>query len=137
MSIPREAQSNYKKIQVEEDEQETSSSSEEESCSDDTPKKSPRKAAPKPSESKSNFTMIVKPDCMSQGKGIFLTRNVDDIPANEVFVVQEYMLEPYLIDELKFDLRLYVLILSCDPLKIFLYQDGIVRFATKKYKPLC
>ena len=81
--------------------------------------------------------MIVKPDCMSQGKGIFLTRNVDDIPANEIYVVQEYMLEPYLIDELKFDLRLYVLVLSCDPLKIFLYQDGIVRFATKKYQPLC
>ena len=46
------------------------------------------------------------------------------------------MVEPYLIDNLKFDLRLYVLILSCDPLKIFLYQDGIVRFATKQYQPL-
>ena len=51
-------------------------------------------------------------------------------------VVQEYMQEPYLIDGLKFDLRLYVLVLSCEPLKVFLYRDGIVRFATHLYKPL-
>ena len=46
------------------------------------------------------------------------------------------MKEPYLIDDLKFDIRLYVLVLSCEPLKIFMYQDGIVRFATKKYSPI-
>ena len=46
------------------------------------------------------------------------------------------MKHPYLIDDLKFDIRLYVLVLSCDPLKIFLYRDGIVRFATKKYQPV-
>ena len=39
-----------------------------------------------------------------------------------------------MIDNLKFDLRLYVLILSCDPLRVFLFQDGIVRFATDEYK---
>ena len=80
--------------------------------------------------------MIVKPDCMSQGKGIFLTNCLDDVPTQETHVVQEYLKEPYLIDDLKFDIRLYVLVLSCEPLKIFMYQDGIVRFATKKYKPL-
>ena len=46
------------------------------------------------------------------------------------------MQNPYLIDELKFDLRLYVVVLSCEPLKIFLYKEGLVRFATHKYKPL-
>ena len=80
--------------------------------------------------------MIVKPDCMSQGKGIFMTNCLDEIPNQEVHVVQEYLKDPYLIDDLKFDLRLYVLVLSCEPLKIFMYQDGIVRFATKKYQPL-
>lgn len=80
--------------------------------------------------------MIVKPDCMSQGKGIFLTHDIESIPKDDTYVVQEYLQNPYLIDGLKFDLRLYVLVLSCDPLKIFLYKEGLVRFATHKYKPL-
>lgn len=33
------------------------------------------------------FTMICKPDFMSQGKGIFLTHDIDSIPLNEVTVV--------------------------------------------------
>jgi tubulin polyglutamylase TTLL6/13 len=37
------------------------------------------------------------------------------------------------MDKLKFDIRLYVLVLSCDPLKIFLYKEGLVRFATQEY----
>ena len=79
--------------------------------------------------------MIVKPDGGCQGKGIFLTQNIKDISMKKTLIVQEYMQEPYLIDNLKFDLRLYVLILSCDPLRLFLYQDGIVRFATDEYQP--
>mmetsp|Transcript_43854 Transcript_43854/g.42361 ORF Transcript_43854/g.42361 Transcript_43854/m.42361 type:complete len:165 (-) Transcript_43854:724-1218(-) len=80
---------------------------------------------------------IVKPDCLSQGKGIFITKNLDDIQGSqERLVVQEYMREPFLIDNLKFDIRLYVLVTSCDPLKIFLYHEGLVRFATEEYHPL-
>ena len=87
---------------------------------------------------RTKFTLIVKPDCFSQGKGIFLTNNFNDLkglPKEEGdHVIQEYMKEPHLIDELKYDIRLYVLVLSCEPLKIFLFKDGIVRFATKKYQ---
>ena len=77
--------------------------------------------------------MIVKPDCMSQGKGIFLTNDIDNIPPHETFVVQEYMRNPFLIDNLKFDMRLYVVVFSAEPLKIMLFKDGIVRFATQPY----
>jgi tubulin polyglutamylase TTLL6/13 len=74
--------------------------------------------------------MIVKPDCNSQGKGIFLTQDIDKIDLRETSVVQEYLNEPYLIDGLKFDMRVYVLVVSADPLRIFIHKEGLVRFAT-------
>ena len=39
----------------------------------------------------------------------------------------------FLKDGLKFDCRLYVLVKSINPLKIFLFKDGIARLATEPY----
>jgi tubulin polyglutamylase TTLL6/13 len=36
---------------------------------------------------------------------------------------------------LKFDIRLYVLVTSCEPLKVFIYKEGMVRLATDEWKP--
>lgn len=78
---------------------------------------------------------IAKPEASCQGRGIFLTRKVfKSLNERENYVVQEYIENPYLIDGLKFDLRLYVLIKSVEPLKVFLYQDGLARFATDPFK---
>lgn len=78
---------------------------------------------------------IVKPEASCQGKGIFLTKKIENtVNSNDHYVVQEYLKTPYLVDNLKFDFRIYVLVKSINPLKIFLYREGLTRFATTPYE---
>ncbi|CAG9319004.1 unnamed protein product [Blepharisma stoltei] len=78
-------------------------------------------------------TFICKPEASCQGRGIFLTRKLEEIP--EHCVVQRYLHKPFLIEGLKFDLRVYVLIAGCDPLRMFIHKEGLVRLATVPYQP--
>ncbi|NXA36142.1 TTL13 polyglutamylase, partial [Eudromia elegans] len=80
-----------------------------------------------------NRTFICKPDSGCQGRGIFITRNAKDIKHGEHMICQQYISKPFLIDGFKFDMRVYVLVTSCDPLKIFVYKEGLARFATMRY----
>lgn len=79
-------------------------------------------------------TFIVKPESQCQGKGIFLTRNCDWVIPGEHYVAQRYLHKPYLIDGLKFDLRIYVLVTGINPLRCFIYKEGLARFATEFYQ---
>ncbi|XP_070619628.1 tubulin polyglutamylase TTLL13 isoform X4 [Erythrolamprus reginae] len=80
-----------------------------------------------------NRTYICKPDSGCQGRGIFITRNPKEIKHGEHMICQQYITKPFLIDGFKFDMRIYVLVTSCDPLKIFVYDEGLARFATMRY----
>jgi hypothetical protein len=77
--------------------------------------------------------LIAKPDRGCQGKGIFLLRDPTLLSVTDT-VVQSYISNPCLLDGLKFDLRVYVLVTSVEPLRIFVYQEGLGRFATQEYK---
>lgn len=73
---------------------------------------------------------IVKPINMSRGRGIFLTESPLELPAVDKsgdILVQKYIADPYLINDHKFDMRVYVLITGADPLKVYVYKDGLVR----------
>uniref|UniRef100_G1PTD0 Tubulin tyrosine ligase like 13 n=1 Tax=Myotis lucifugus TaxID=59463 RepID=G1PTD0_MYOLU len=78
-------------------------------------------------------TFICKPDSGCQGRGIFITRNPREIKIGEHMICQQYISKPFLIDGFKFDMRIYVLLTSCDPLRIFMYEEGLARFATMPY----
>ncbi|XP_027723259.1 probable tubulin polyglutamylase TTLL9 isoform X1 [Vombatus ursinus] len=95
------------------------------------------------------ITWIMKPVARSQGKGIFLFRKLkdimdwrkdvgrsddqkDDIPV-ENYVAQRYIENPYLIGGRKFDLRVYVLVMSYIPLRAWLYRDGFLRFSNTRF----
>lgn len=86
-----------------------------------------------------NPTFIVKPDGGSQGDGIYLIRDPSELKLvagsqAKQSVVQEYINKPLLIDKLKFDIRLYVLVKSLEPLEIYIAKEGLTRFCTEPYQ---
>ena len=88
---------------------------------------------------------ILKPATLGRGNGIFLHRpttetlhvDSDGVYPKEVRrhdgVACEYIDRPMLVDGFKFDLRLYVLVTSVHPLVVYLYDEGLARFATEPY----
>ena len=48
-------------------------------------------------------------------------------------VAQRYITNPFLMEDLKFDLLLYVLLCGVNPLRVYLFKDGLVRLATEPY----
>lgn len=80
-------------------------------------------------------TYIVKPDEGAQGEGIFLIQHPCDLThLKQPSIIQEYVSKPLLLQGLKFDLRLYVLVASLNPLQVYLSNSGMARFCTIPYE---
>jgi|TARA_B110000305_G_C19411744_1_gene625823 tubulin polyglutamylase TTLL6/13 len=75
---------------------------------------------------KTKKTYIVKPEGLSQGQGIYLSRNCEKIieqcSAEGGFIVQDYIDKPHLIDDLKYDLRIYVLLYGINPMRVYVHE---------------
>ena len=77
-----------------------------------------------------NGFWIVKPPNLACGEGISVVNDFQKVPVTKKpLCVQRYLMDPLLIHGLKFDLRIYVLVTSVDPLRIYLYEEGLARWA--------
>jgi len=77
-------------------------------------------------------TWIVKPCASSRGRGIYLASSVSEINLDEACVIARYIDNPLLVDGFKFDVRIYVAVTSFDPLRIYVYKEGLTRFTTER-----
>lgn len=76
---------------------------------------------------------IVKPSNMSRGRGIYVIDDITEVQLEENSIVSKYIENPLLINDHKTDLRIYVCITSYEPLRIYIYKEGLARFASEKY----
>lgn len=77
-----------------------------------------------------NGIWIAKPAASSCGRGIRVYSSKHKIPKRSGYIISKYISNPHTIDGYKYDLRLYVCVTSFDPLRVYLYKEGLVRFAT-------
>ncbi|CAL8084596.1 unnamed protein product [Calicophoron daubneyi] len=80
-----------------------------------------------------NQRWILKPPASARGIGVRLITKWAQVPKKRPAIVQRYLSRPYLINDSKFDLRIYVYISSVNPLRVYIHEDGLVRFASQKY----
>ena len=84
-------------------------------------------------DSKRNM-WIVKPTCSSRGRGIFIIDDISEVPIDESCIVSKYITNPLLINGHKFDLRIYVVVTCFEPLRVYVYKEGLARFATEPFR---
>lgn len=87
---------------------------------------------------------IMKPTSKARGIGIFLVNKLAQIkkwansrtisgPQSQNYIISRYIDNPLLIGGKKFDLRLYALVTSYRPLRVYIHNDGFARFTNARY----
>lgn len=77
---------------------------------------------------------IIKAPALSRARHIRLAKSSEESPPKTPFIVEEYIARPFLITGRKFDIRIYALVTSINPLKIYCHRQGLALFATKPYQ---
>lgn len=75
----------------------------------------------------------MKPTNLSRGRGIYIVDDLHQIQLDDLAIISRYIGNPLLINGHKFDLRVYVLVTSVEPLRIYVFKEGLARFATEEY----
>lgn len=78
---------------------------------------------------------IMKPSASSRGRGIKVVSSSERGIPKKAGIVQHYISRPLLILGRKFDIRLYALVTSVNPLRVYVHKNGLARFATHQYDP--
>ena len=76
---------------------------------------------------------IMKPSASSCGRGIKIVGKRTQVSKRHGYIVSKYLSKPHLIRGYKYDLRVYVLVTSFEPLTTYMFKEGLVRLATVPY----
>lgn len=83
---------------------------------------------------------IVKPQCDNQGNGIFCENRLDLIldfmtksDNYQKYVIQRYCERPLLINNIKFDIRQWVIVKKWNPPVAYIFNKFYIRFSSKEY----
>ncbi|MDP2436471.1 MAG: hypothetical protein Q8P67_12050 [archaeon] len=87
----------------------------------------------------SSEAWILKPPLSSCGRRIRLFTSLEQVdPADEwmaknIPLAQRYIANPVLVDGFKCTLRVYAAITAVDPLRVYVYPEGLVRICSQRY----
>ena len=85
---------------------------------------------------------IVKPGARSRGRGITVNSDIREImkickgtgESNGRWIIQKYIERPLLVNEVKCDIRQWLLVDNWNPLKLWIYKQAYFRFCSHKYR---
>ena len=81
----------------------------------------------------SGTLFISKPNAAARGIGIKVLTDPTAIAKDKSCVVQHYIANPLLINGCKFDMRIYVAVTCFDPLRVYVFEEGLGRFCCDQY----